>query len=223
MMLIANNGEAIKKERTQRAWSQQQLAEVADLSVRTIQRLEGGSKASFETVQALAAAFNLDVCDLLEDTPREVDGSAQPIFFLPRTTSGLEITQIVCAAEARRQVYDEPCDEREVELIGDFLQDLHDRGLIWSEVEPREKVETAHHYTQLISGLSELGYWVFAGQTTLRFHFPDHVPAAQKGPLSLTCGNVVILRTDSPKIIRSPPSGPLVAVRAVSETNHLAI
>jgi transcriptional regulator with XRE-family HTH domain len=56
----------IQKLRLQRGWSQEQLAELSGLSVRTIQRLERGHPASVESLKALAAAFEIDFSDLKE-------------------------------------------------------------------------------------------------------------------------------------------------------------
>ncbi len=50
----------IQKFRLQRGWSQQQLADLSGLSVRTIQRLEGGRAASIESLKSLAAVFEVD-------------------------------------------------------------------------------------------------------------------------------------------------------------------
>ena len=44
----------VQKLRLQRGWSQQQLAELSGLSVRTIQRIEQGSGATVETWKDLA-------------------------------------------------------------------------------------------------------------------------------------------------------------------------
>ena len=63
----------IQKLRLQRGWSQEQLAEVSGLSVRTIQRLEGGQPGSLESMNALAAVFEIDLNSLKEppmDAPR---------------------------------------------------------------------------------------------------------------------------------------------------------
>lgn len=54
----------IQKLRLQRGWSQQQLAELSGLSNRTIQRLEGGQRASTETLKSLAAVFEIDFSTL---------------------------------------------------------------------------------------------------------------------------------------------------------------
>ena len=47
----------IREKRTQRGWTQQQLADICGLSLRTIQRVELHGIASLETSKALASAF----------------------------------------------------------------------------------------------------------------------------------------------------------------------
>lgn len=58
----------VRKLRLERGWSQETLAEISDLSVRTIQRIERGGKASLESLSALAAAFDVDVATLSTET-----------------------------------------------------------------------------------------------------------------------------------------------------------
>lgn len=58
----------IKRWREERHWSQEHLADVAGIGLRTVQRIEKGEQASGETLKALAAAFNVDVMALTEDT-----------------------------------------------------------------------------------------------------------------------------------------------------------
>lgn len=54
----------IKALRKERLWSQSQLAEVAGLSLRTVQRLEANGNASMESIKALAAVFEISVNEL---------------------------------------------------------------------------------------------------------------------------------------------------------------
>ncbi len=51
----------VRKLRLQKGWSQEQLAELTGLSVRTIQRLERGQAPSLESARALAAVFEVDI------------------------------------------------------------------------------------------------------------------------------------------------------------------
>ncbi len=54
----------IRKLRLQRGWSQEQLAALTGLSVRTIQRLERGHKAGLESLTSLASVFELTVAEI---------------------------------------------------------------------------------------------------------------------------------------------------------------
>ena len=54
----------VQKLRLQRGWSQEQLAELSGLSVRTIQRIERGLPASNETLKSLASVFEIDFSSL---------------------------------------------------------------------------------------------------------------------------------------------------------------
>ncbi len=51
--------------RTSRQWSQEQLAELSGLNLRTIQRLESGAKISTESLRALASVFEVPAETLL--------------------------------------------------------------------------------------------------------------------------------------------------------------
>lgn len=51
----------VRKLRLKRGWSQSQLAEMADVTTRTIQRIERGHRPSLETCKALASVFEVDL------------------------------------------------------------------------------------------------------------------------------------------------------------------
>jgi DNA-binding XRE family transcriptional regulator len=59
----------VKKLREARAWSQDHLAQVSGLSLRTIQRVEADGTASAETKMAIASAFGFEA-DALTPRPR---------------------------------------------------------------------------------------------------------------------------------------------------------
>ena len=54
----------VRKLRLQKAWSQEQLAQLAGISTRTVQRLENGDTPSLETLAALAAVLEVPVTEL---------------------------------------------------------------------------------------------------------------------------------------------------------------
>lgn len=56
---VMDSSSRIKLERQKRSWTQEQLAERAKLSARTVQRIECGAEASPETLRLIAEAFGL--------------------------------------------------------------------------------------------------------------------------------------------------------------------
>lgn len=73
------NQSKIRQLRISRAWSQEQLAELSSLSVRTVQRIENGEQASLETLGAIAAAFDIKVSELTEDDPHNAVTGGQAL------------------------------------------------------------------------------------------------------------------------------------------------
>ena len=63
----------IKRWREERGWSQEHLAELAGIGVRTVQRIESGDAASQESVMALAAAFDVDILAMTKDVEAEAE------------------------------------------------------------------------------------------------------------------------------------------------------
>lgn len=58
------NQDFVKQLRSDKCWSQEHLALVSGISLRTVQRIENEGKCSLESKKALAAAFNLNVTEL---------------------------------------------------------------------------------------------------------------------------------------------------------------
>jgi transcriptional regulator with XRE-family HTH domain len=96
----------IQKLRLQRGWSQQQLADLSGLSVRTIQRIEQGQVASTESLKSLAAVFEIEFSTLQEPdmntataptTPASFDAEEALAFAQVRKLKGfyLHLTQYV--------------------------------------------------------------------------------------------------------------------------------
>ncbi|WP_237276469.1 XRE family transcriptional regulator [Tenacibaculum ovolyticum] len=63
MKLSTINLREIKEMRLERHWSQDQLAEMSGLSIRTIQRIENGENAGLESLKSLAAVFETNIID----------------------------------------------------------------------------------------------------------------------------------------------------------------
>lgn len=66
----------VQKLRLQRGWSQEQLATVSGLSVRTIQRIERGQSASLETLATLASVFEIEMSQLTVEKETDMQSLA---------------------------------------------------------------------------------------------------------------------------------------------------
>ena len=70
--------DTIRKLREERAWSQEHLAALTGLSLRTVQRVESEANASAETRMALATAFEVDLQQLQPSRPVASAAAAVP-------------------------------------------------------------------------------------------------------------------------------------------------
>ncbi len=103
----------VRKLRIDKGWSQETLAEVSDLSVRTIQRIERGGNASLETLGALAAVFDVDIATLAKETSmyrqKELSEQEQEAIEYVRDIKGfyshLAVYVIVTAVMAATNLY----------------------------------------------------------------------------------------------------------------------
>lgn len=90
----------LRELRTAKHWSQEQLAELSGLNLRTIQRLESGAKVSTESLRALAAVFEVPPESLLVTAPTPLTGS-QPALAAMRdgVVRGLDFTSTTARAD----------------------------------------------------------------------------------------------------------------------------
>lgn len=91
------NSNRLRELRAARQWSQEQLAKLSGLNLRTIQRLESGAKISTESLRALAAVFEVPAESLLlgETTP-----SQQAVFAIRQEVlRGLEFSGVTTRSD----------------------------------------------------------------------------------------------------------------------------
>jgi len=65
-MKVKINSEFIKSNRLNRAWSQEQLAHLAGLSLRTIHRVETNGTASLESIKAIASVLEVPLEQVMQ-------------------------------------------------------------------------------------------------------------------------------------------------------------
>ncbi|WP_083330435.1 MULTISPECIES: helix-turn-helix domain-containing protein [Pseudoalteromonas] len=67
------NVQKLKQLRESKAWSQSQLADVAGISLRTVQRIEKSGIASPESVMSICSAYDIQTNDLIKKEEPSVD------------------------------------------------------------------------------------------------------------------------------------------------------
>ena len=70
----------VKSLRLTRHWSQEQLAQLSNLNVRTIQRVEKGEGAGLETLKSLASVFEISMDELKAVIERDNQPRSEDVF-----------------------------------------------------------------------------------------------------------------------------------------------
>jgi len=68
----------VKSLRLKKRWSQEQLAQLSDLNVRTIQRVEKGKSVGTETLKSLASVFEISTDELTDAIDNEKNQQPEP-------------------------------------------------------------------------------------------------------------------------------------------------
>jgi len=137
----------IKLAREGRKWSQEQLAEISKVTVRTIQRVESGSSASNDTLRALARAFEVEDIDAfskpIQIPTEEGIKAAQQEFARKNITlavhplkTGRQLADLceIHGLDMCEQGFDMPREAQEVfATLVDYLHDYRDVASEYSE------------------------------------------------------------------------------------------
>lgn len=142
-------GLCIRVFREVRKWSQEQLAAIAGINVRTIQRIEQGRAASLDTRRALARAFEFEDIDVLNKpfkipTPESIQAQKEAFDRDNVTLKALPLTtgkQLAKLAEMHQMDLCEPAFElsREADeafaALVDYVHEYRDCADCYSEVQ----------------------------------------------------------------------------------------
>lgn len=112
----------MKDLRTRKAWTQEDLAAKAGVSVPTVQRAERGDRVSADTVASLAEAFGLAAQDLAGEAPATDASDAVVVDYLPirEVVSGKTLIEMLAASNAIDLDYGEVRDEATADVLGAF-------------------------------------------------------------------------------------------------------
>ena len=113
----------IRSERENRAWSQEHLAKLTGLGLRTIQRIEATGAASYESASALASVLSIPVTNLKAAEPTK-----QPLIHLSNWRRKATVIGAACVACAFSVVAVRTALAEEIML---------DVGVSWNDEEER--------------------------------------------------------------------------------------
>lgn len=151
-----------------RHWSQEQLAAISGLNVRTIQRVEQGEAASFDTRRALARAFGFEDIDAfnkpfvipseeeLQAAQEKFDREHVTLEALPLTT-GRQLARLAesCAMDLSEPGFELSREAAEAfAALVDFFRDYRDCADAYSET---QKFEIYDELQTQIDALKTLG------------------------------------------------------------------
>ncbi|MFJ3057166.1 helix-turn-helix domain-containing protein [Herbaspirillum sp. NPDC087042] len=172
----------IKFFREVRQWSQEQLAEISGLSVRTVQRIEQGEPSSIDTRRALACAFEFEDIDglnkpFLIPSPEELaaqkekfDREHVTLTALPLTT-GKQLAQLAetCSMDLFEAAYDVPRELDQV-LAGliDYFREYRDSYDLYTQV---DKFDVYDEMQGKIDSLRSLGMSLRYAQRRMAVRF----------------------------------------------------
>lgn len=191
--------------RRARGWTQEALALAADLSVRSIQRMETGGPVSAETELAVAGALDVDRSELWGETDEERAERALAearerwsVHRIPRLTNGREVGQLLDGAGMYRLDHENLQSEDEREVVGSFIQDFHDWGELWRSVEPLHQVQAEGDFGGALKRMSALRWRAFGVKRRLVLRSPGE---SDNSGLPIWEATLVLRRADDQQIL----------------------
>jgi transcriptional regulator with XRE-family HTH domain len=184
------SGETVTRLRTQLGMTQEKLAAMSNVDIRTVQRAEKGQRMQIETVASLASALKVTVPELsvkarinADESPHqdEVDYEEIPernAVALHQVTSGKSLLDIVYGSfSGQLSCNVEPTDEN-VEALSSMVEELE--GLIpnpWAlppafPITLAQRLRAAVALTARLKTLEALGVGVYAGTYTAMTQVP---------------------------------------------------
>ncbi len=180
-------GKNVRRMREERHWTQQHLADAADIQLRTVQRVEKGEGANAETLQALAAVFDTSIDQLQVDWDavaaiREalLEESRKQEEELRKTHHVVRITPVTSSADLDiigstmgLMPYCFSDDDDAQDAFASLKQNAMDCLDIWDDVGATGQREFAVSLFEQTKELGKLGMVVGTGTRRGRWHRMD--------------------------------------------------
>jgi hypothetical protein len=143
-------------------------------------------------------AFDIDVKELLDKKKASVEPQSD-YNFLFRVNSGKELLNTIIGTHMYRYDNDDLEDEEQVELVGDFFQELNDLGDLWEDLEPRDRIKAEFELNNSIKELEDRGFWIFGGKNKEYRKFPFQDKDEEK-IITFICATIYVVKSTNPRI-----------------------
>lgn len=158
----------IEALRIERGWTKDHLARTSGVSERTVRRIEKGETPSLDTLQALAAAFNID-CKKITCLMREEPKPRARTPMLLEIGNGHDLLNALAGAHAFAADADHAEDDETASLVAGLL-DAIELADIYDELSPSARYEEGRRLTDLLTKLREQGWGVCVVRETRTLH-----------------------------------------------------
>jgi transcriptional regulator with XRE-family HTH domain len=202
----------IKEFRAKRALTQEHLAQLSEVNIRTIQRLESSGACSKDNLRAVAEAFDTDVKQLIEEAEARKALNSHVLQFFEEIASTNVLVNLQemtgpkdlldCLAGCVGQITDFPEDlsDSEAGLVGAALDFLKDFAEIESGLNPSEKIKMAAELNQNFAELKQAGISPFLGLVTHRLDGPTQANEQSEATVAV----IRFLRMDAKGTLNMP-------------------
>ena len=175
---LANN---IRMLRKGRHWSQEELARVSDVDVRTVQRAEAGRPLEVETLKAIAAAFDTTI-EFLQISPDEIVAAVDQFrkdhkiieMHVPTRTS--DLGSLIAGADAYLLERIGELTESQLDQIAEFEATLHDYVDIWRDLQATDRREVEKNLFDYLASLTTSGVKLSFGTEKMAVQFGTGQP-----------------------------------------------
>ena len=163
----------LKSLRIKLGLTQENLADLANVSTRTIEKSESGKHVPSDfTLRSLSRALGTDFEIFYKPSPEDIETASQIIDDLGKRYSSVDLHEISSASDfinyfsswdGWRFNLPETIDAEVLDIsgaIGDWIDDL---GTIWSEAIPSQRINYATEFLELCNSLNKLGFGCFIG------------------------------------------------------------
>jgi hypothetical protein len=113
---------------------------------------------------------------------------------LPRICSATTLLGLASGSSGHYFGHEDDLSEEEIELVGEFIQEVTDWVDIGADLEPSERVRASMRIQKLINNLEQGGFYVFAGSER------QQLEGGTGAPLAWPVLHLTVLRSTNPSV-----------------------